>query len=172
MKENGIIMRHRNRPCIIFVQFKCSLPYFPLQSIVEKKTNIRRQRREQLQQELREQRQAQQTSASPPKQPKEQQQQPRESEPLKQVENCPPNNATNAPTSPPAKSPPSKPDPGKTIAFGRTISKAATPPKPASRLGHVRRYSLENDNVSIFKVRTIFCPSSILNPLNIYISFY
>lgn len=116
-----------------------------MKSIVEKKTNIRRQRREQLQQELREQRQAQQSSASPPKQPKEQAAM-KENEPLKQVE---PNNTANAPLSPPVKSMPPKHDASRTVAFGRTTTKVSTPPKPASRLGHVRRYSLENDNVSL-----------------------
>ncbi|KAK3736297.1 hypothetical protein QZH41_020759 [Actinostola sp. cb2023] len=117
-------------------------------SIVEKKTHIRRQRRELLKQEWRDQRRAQQLSSSPAKQAKEQQ--PRESEPLKPVENYASNvnSSNNAASSPPVKSPTAKQDPGKTVAFGRTTPKMSTPPpKPASRIGHVRRYSLENDNI-------------------------
>jgi hypothetical protein len=83
---------------------------------------------------------------SPAKLPKEQA--PRESEALKPVENIAAHNNT-AVASQPMRSPPAKQEPAKTVAFGRTISKTSTPPRPASRNGHVRRYSLENDNVSM-----------------------
>lgn len=121
------------------------------QSIVQKKTNIRRQRREMLQKEMKEQRQEAQAAANPAKSQKEQA--PRVSEPLKPVENQAANisaaHNNTAVTSQPMKSPPAKQDSTKTVAFGRTTSKVTTPPRSASRNLHVRRYSLENDNVSV-----------------------
>ena len=99
---------------------------------------------------MKEQRQVTQAAINPSKSQKEQA--PQMSEALKSVENqaasiAPPHN--NTVVSQPMKSPPAKQEPTKIVAFGRTTSKITTPPRSASRNLHVRRYSLENDNVSL-----------------------
>lgn len=113
-----------------------------LQSIIQKKTSIRRQRRDVLQQNLREQReQSEQKKAYG-----------REQQPLKQVDNYSstphglhqstvPSNGHS-----PMKSPSAKAD-THTVAFGRTTKVSQVQRSPTSR-SHVRRYSLENDSVS------------------------
>ena len=111
------------------------------QSIIQKKTNIRRQRREIFLQGHR-QKHAQATEQSV--------QQQQQQQPLKQVENYTAN-ATNAQVnqvvqSSPIKSMMNKSE-GVTVAFGRT-TKIQHQRSPSASKSLVRRHSLENDNVS------------------------
>ncbi|XP_048582518.1 extracellular signal-regulated kinase 2 [Nematostella vectensis] len=107
------------------------------ESIIQKKTNIRRQRREILKQELREKRQVQQLPPAP--QPTANPEKAEEPQPLKPLDNYT-SAAAAVPSTPP------KQDPRSTVAFGRT-TKSSPVQKSPSRVGHVRRYSLENDQV-------------------------
>lgn len=109
------------------------------ESIIQKKTNIRRQRREIF---LQDQRQRQAQAAEQARQ--------HEHQPLKQVENYPhtsPNNvqAHQPMQSSPVKSPVNKSE-GVTVAFGRT-TKIQHQRSPLAGKSMVRRHSLENDTV-------------------------
>lgn len=105
------------------------------ESIIQKKTNIRRQRREIF---LQDQRQRQVQVAEQTRQ--------QEYQPLKQVENFTPTIAqtSQSPHSSPVKSPVQKSD-GITVAFGRT-TKVQHQRSPSAGMS-VRRHSLENDRV-------------------------
>ena len=108
-----------------------------LQSIIQKKTNIRRQRREIFLQDHR-QKQAQAAEKA--------RQQERDSQPLKPVENSPSiSQVSQPPQSSPVRSPVQKS--GVTVAFGRT-TKIQHQRSPSAGKGIVRRHSLENDSVS------------------------
>ena len=112
------------------------------QSIIQKKTNIRRQRREIFLQGHR-QKHAQATEQSV------QQQQQQQQQPLKQVENY--TAVTNAQANQAVQSSPIKSmmnkSEGVTVAFGRT-TKIQHQRSPSASKSLVRRHSLENDNVS------------------------
>ena len=115
-----------------------------VQSIIQKKTNIRRQRREIF---LQDQKQKQAQAAEKSRQ--------QEYQPLRQVENysytAPSNvHADRSPHSSPSKPPLQKSD-GVTVAFGRT-TKYQHQRSPSAGKSMVRRHSLENDSVSY-----IFC---------------
>lgn len=122
---------------------RCKCLCFFLQSIIQKKTNIRRQRREIFLQDHR-QKQAQAAEMA--------RQQERDSQPLKPVENSPSiSRASQPPQSSPIRSPVQKSE-GVTVAFGRT-TKIQHQRSPSAGKGIVRRHSLENDNVSLPSVR-------------------
>ena len=108
------------------------------ESIIQKKTNIRRQRREIFLQGHR------QKQAQAAEQPLHQQQQP-----LKQVENYT-SSAIHAQATQPVHSSPVKPPinktEGATVAFGRT-TKIQHQRSPSANKSMVRRHSLENDSV-------------------------
>lgn len=107
------------------------------ESIIQKKTNIRRQRREIFLQDHR-QKQAQAAEKA--------RQQERDSQPLKPVENSPSiSQACQPPQSSPVRSPVQKSE-GVTVAFGRT-TKIQHQRSPSAGKGIVRRHSLENDSV-------------------------
>lgn len=107
------------------------------ESIIQKKTNIRRQRREIFLQGHR------QKQAQAAEQPLHQQQQP-----LKQVENYT-SSAIHAQATQPVHSSPVKPpinkNEGATVAFGRT-TKIQHQRSPSANKSMVRRHSLENDS--------------------------
>lgn len=115
-----------------------------MQSIIQKKTTIRRQRREIF---LQDQKQKQAHVAQQARQ--------QETQPLKQVENYTHTSSITQAHQPvhssPVKSPVHKSE-GVTVAFGRT-TKIQHQRSPSAGKGMVRRHSLENDNVSIVFVK-------------------
>ena len=117
-----------------------------LQSIIEKKTNIRRQRREIFLQDQQQKMPVQGGDAG--------RQQDGDTQPLKQVENNYRHTTVGVSQSTyrhsnngsPIKSPVTKSE-GATVAFGRT-TKLQPQRSPSAVKGPIRRYSLENDSVS------------------------
>lgn len=122
-----------------------------VQSIIQKKTNIRRQRREIF---LQDQRQKQAQAAEQARQ------QERDSQPLKQVENYTHTSPSIAQASQPLQSSPVKSpvqkSEGVTVAFGRT-TKIQHQRSPSAGKSMVRRHSLENDSVSLAELLKELC---------------
>lgn len=129
------------------------------QSIIQKKTTIRRKRREIF---LQDQKQKHAQAAEQARQ------QERESQPLKQVENYTHTSSitqAHQPThSSPVKSPVHRSE-GVTVAFGRT-TKIQHQRSPSAGKSMVRRHSLENDSVSTVQLSSQLLlfpqPSSLL----------
>lgn len=106
---------------------------------------MRRERRELLKKDIRDR--EQNPAKSKPSNEKQQ--------PLKQVDNFPDNNTavqTHSGTSPlnssPSRSPVVRSENKTSVAFGRTTKVLQQQRSPSSKM-HTRRYSLENDSVSI-----------------------